>query len=210
VSFIFRVLGVLLLSFGLSGQAWAVTVTAAELLDAKLDYVADYYLTTGSGRFQGTVIHGPGHERREFDAAAGHQILLLRRDIDEAAVLWSQRKLYVSTSFQALAALIGGFDGVLLDRQAVGHERIGNEKTTRYQIRPMGKGPGGFSGQIWMTSDGILMKADGEASLNGHPVKLVTGLLNLQRIKADPSAFVRPSDYIGLPLDLSKLGLSYQ
>lgn len=189
------------------GTARAVPTSAAELLDAKVDYTADYYLTSEKGRFQGTVVHAPGRERREFDSGAGHQVLLLRRDIDEASILWSDRKWYVSTTFQSLAAMIGGFDGILLDRKSVGQDMVGGEKTTCYEVTTDDRGSGGFKGRMWLTRDGILMKAVGRALFNGRETVVETGLLNLRRLKADPAAFVRPADYKGLPLDLSKLGL---
>lgn len=202
--------------FGLCCVIWLVMAcpaaraapsSAAELLDAKVDYAADYYLNAEKGRFQGTVIHAPGRERREFESAGGHQVLL-RRDIDEASILWSDRKWYVSTSFQSLAALIGGFDGVLLDRKAVGQDTVGGEKTTCFEVTSDDKARGGFKGRMWFSRDGILMKAVGKAQFNGRDTVVDTGLLNLRRMKADPAAFVRPPDYKGLPLDLAKLGLA--
>ncbi|HIJ62890.1 MAG TPA: hypothetical protein HPQ04_09385 [Rhodospirillaceae bacterium] len=190
-----------------TAAARAAQSSAADLLDAKVDYAADYYLNAEKGSFQGTVIHAPGRERREFESAGGHQVLLLRRDIDEASILWSDRKWYVSTSFQALAALVGGFDGILLDRKAVGQETVGGEKTTCYEVTTDDKASGGFKGRMWFSRDGILMKAKGKAQFNGRDTVVDTGLLNLRRLKADPAAFVRPPDYKGLPLDLAKLGL---
>lgn len=188
--------------------AHAAPSSAAELLDAKVDYTADYYLTSEKGRYQGTVVHAPGRERREFESGGGHQILLLRRDLDEASILWSERKFYVSTSFQAVAALIGGFDGVVLERKPLGQEVVAGEKTTFYEVTTPAQAGGGFKGRMWFSRDGILMKAAGKALFNGRETAVETGLINLRRLKADPAAFVRPPDYKGLPLDLSKLGLA--
>ncbi len=195
------------LTLSASLPAHAVPATAAELLDAKVDYTANYYLNSSNGTFHGEVIHAPGRERREFSTSGGHQTLLLRRDIDEATMMWPERKWYVSTSFQALAGLIGGFDGVVLDRKPSGRDVIAGEQTTRYDVTAAAGQAGSFAGQMWFTRDGILMKAKGQVAFQGREIPVETGLLNLRRIKADPAAFVRPSDYKGLPLDISKLGL---
>jgi hypothetical protein len=185
----------------------AEQVSVAQLLDAKADYVADFYLTSGGSRYQGSVVHAPGRERREFDTPAGRQILLLRRDIDEAAVVLPDRKLYLRTSFQAMAGMVGGFDDVVLDRSPTGAEKVSGQSTTRYAIAGAGGQSGRFTGTVWMTKDGILMRARGRVLFNGRDTPVELGLTALRRIKADPSAFVPPAGYTGIPLDLSKLGL---
>ncbi len=188
-------------------ESRAASVSIPELLDAPVDYTAEFYLVSDRGRFQGSVIHAPGRERRDFDASGGRQALLLRRDLDQAALLWPERKWYVSTSFLAVAGLVGGFDGVTVDRKAEGQERISGETTTRYQVSGSSGGGGSFHGHMWFTRDGILMKLVGQVAFSGRQIPVETGLSNLLRVKADGSAFVLPSDYKGLPLDFAKFGL---
>lgn len=188
-------------------EGWAASADVPELLDAKIDYTAEFYLVSDKGRFQGSVIHAPGRERRDFDTSGGRQALLLRRDIDQAAMMWPERKWYVTTSFLAVANLIGGFDGVSVDREAEGSERISGEMTTRYQVSGSSAGGGGFQGRMWFTKDGILMKMVGKATFSGRQIPVETGLSNLLRVKADSAAFILPSDYKGLPLDFAKFGL---
>jgi len=185
----------------------AASIGIPELLDAKIDYTAEFYLVSDKGHFQGSVIHAPGRERRDFDASGGRQALLLRRDIDQAAMLWPERKWYLSTSFLAVADLVGGFDGISVDRKAEGQERISGEMTTRYQVSGNSSGGGNFQGRMWFTKDGILMKLVGKVSFGGRQVPIETGLSNLLRVKADGAAFVLPGDYKGLPLDFAKMGL---
>ncbi len=188
-------------------EGWATPAAIPELLDAQLDYTADFYLVSDKGRFQGSVIHAPGRERRDFEVSGGRQALLLRRDIDQAAMLWPERKWYVATSFLSVANLVGGFDGVSVDRKAEGSERISGEMTTRYQVSGSSAGGGDFQGRMWFTKDGILMKLVGKVTFGGRQIPIETGLSNLLRVKADAAAFVLPGDYKGLPLDFAKLGL---
>lgn len=199
---------VLALSGLAAAPARATPVSAAELLDAKLDYTADFYVSSGAqGKFQGTVVHTPGRERREFETTMGHEALLLRRDSDEAVMMWPERKYYVSTSFSAISSMVGGFEEVMLERRKIGADMIAGEPCARFEVSGESDSGGSFHGRMWFTRDNILMKAVGTARWRGKETPVETGLLNLRRIKADPSAFVTPSDYQGLPIDLRKFGL---
>ena len=193
---------------GLSRQAGATAVSAAELLDPRQDYTADFSLRTGAqGGFHGRVIHALGRERREFGALGGPQILLLRRDLDEASMLWPERHFYLTTSFSQVSTLVGGFESIMLDRRKEGAETIEGEVCTRYAVSGTSAQGGAFKGKMWFTRDGIMMRANGSVRFQGKETNLETSLSHLQRIKSDPSAFVRPSDYTGMPLNLSSFGL---
>jgi hypothetical protein len=185
----------------------AEPISAALLLDAKVDYSADFALTSGNGTYRGVVVHAPGRERREFQTATGRQVLLLRRDIDQATMMWPERKWYVSTSFTAVAGLVGGFEELTLDRRVAGRETVAGEATTRYDVTGTSDRGGSVNGRMWLTKDGILMKASGHVTFDGRDTPFDMALMNLRRIKSDPTAFVLPADYKGVPLDLSKMGM---
>ncbi|OIQ91054.1 hypothetical protein GALL_270200 [mine drainage metagenome] len=186
----------------------ASLVSAADLLDAKVQYTADFQIRTGvMGGFHGTVMHAHGRERRDFGALGGPQILLLRRDMDEATMLWPERKWYVTTSFSQAAALVGGFDGVMLNRRPTGSETINGEPCTRYAVTGTSAMGGSFRGTMWLTRDGILMRASGMVRFEGHETSVETSLNHLRRVHVGAASFARPADYTGLPIDLSKFGL---
>jgi len=190
--------------------ARAAAISAAELLDARLDYTADFSVSSGlKGSYAGRVIHAPGRERREFDGMGGREILLLRRDIDEATVMWPERRMYVSTSFSQLSGMVGGIEEMMLERRKSGAETLGGEACTVYDVTGSSSQGGSFRGKMWMTQDGILMKAKGSVRFNGKDTAVETGLAHLQRIKSDPQAFTRPADYMGMPINLKALGLSH-
>lgn len=190
-------------------KARAEIVSAAELLDSRQEYTADFSLRTGAkGGFQGRVIHAPGRERREFQALGGPQVLLLRRDLDEADMIWPQRHFYLTTSFSQAASLIGGFESVMLDRLREGTEAVGGETCIRYAVTGTSSQGGGFHGKMWFTRDGILMRISGMVRFQGRETSIETSLSHLRRGKADPADFVRPADFTGMPLNLSALGLA--
>jgi hypothetical protein len=185
---------------GLSASAqMSIALSALDLVDARVDYQADYALTSGTQHFRGIVIHAPGRERYEFTTGSGPQILLLRRDIDEAAMLWPQRRWYMSSTFTMMSSMMGNLGTDLLQGREAGIEKFQGETVTRYHVDK-----GAFVGDLWRSADGILVKAAGVVTYNGKPTTGELVLTNIRRAKADPSLFVRPQDYLGIPLNLGK------
>jgi len=169
-------------------------MNALDLVDAKVEYQADYRLVSGRWSFGGKVIHAPHRERWEFLNGATPQILLLRRDLDEAAMLWPLRRWYMSADFSLLSTLIGGLDREVLHGREAGIEKMGGETAIRYHVDK-----GGFIGDFWRSQDGILLKAKGKMTYNGIPTEGELALTNIRRVKSDPSLFDRPTDYFGIP-----------
>lgn len=170
-----------------------------DLLDAPVSFSAEYHVATeGRGEYRGTVIHAPGRERREFATAQGRQILLIKRDARQAAMLWPERKWYLSLPFEAASSFAGAdIEAMTIERRQAGTETVAGEPCLRYDVSAAG-GDSSFSGRMWFTKDGILMKASGTAETQGRRYKVETALRNLLRIKADPQAFAIPSDYLGM------------
>ena len=189
----------LLLSGRMASAQMSLALNALDLVDAKIDYQADYALTSGNQHFHGHVIHAPGRERWEFTTGSGPQVLLLRRDIDEAAMLWPERRWYMSTTFSMMSSMMGGLSTDLLRGREAGIEKLNGETVTRYRVDK-----GAFVGDLWRTQDGILVKGAGTVTYNGTPTVGELVLTNVRRVKADPSVFVRPEGYFGIPLKMGK------
>ena len=196
---LYRLLLVLLVCIGGSAASaqMSLAINALDLVDAKIDYQADYALTSGSQHFRGKVIHAPGRERWEFTTGSGQQVLLLRRDIDEAAMLWPERRWYMSSTFTMMSTMLGGLGTDLIHAREAGIEKLDGETVTRYHVDK-----GAFVGDLWRSADGILIKAVGVVTYQGKETPGELVLSNLRRVKADPSVFVRPQDYFGIPLNL--------
>lgn len=175
----------------------SLAMSALDLVDAKVDYQADYSLTSGKQHFHGMVIHAPGRERYEFTTGSGQQVLLLRRDIDEAAMLWPQKRWYMSTTFAMMSTMLGNLGTELLQGREAGIEKFQGETVTRYRVDK-----GAFVGDIWRSADGIMVKAAGVVTYNGSPTAGELVLSNIRRVKADPVLFVRPEGYFGIPLNM--------
>lgn len=187
----------LLASGGFASAQMSIAMSALDLVDAKVDYQADYALTSGKQHFHGLVLHAPGRERYEFTTGSGQQVLLLRRDIDEAAMLWPQKRWYMSTTFSMMSNLLGNLGTELIQGREAGIEKFQGETVTRYRVDK-----GAFVGDIWRSQDGILVKAAGTVTYNGSPTAGELVLSNIRRAKVDPALFVRPEGYFGIPLNL--------
>jgi hypothetical protein len=189
----------LLMSGKMAPAQMSLALNALDLVDAKTDYQADYALTSGTQHFHGHVIHAPGRERWEFTTGSGPQVLLLRRDIDEASMMWPERRWYMSTTFSMMSSMMGGLGTELLRAREAGIEKLNGETVTRYHVDK-----GAFVGDLWRTQDGILVKAAGTVTYNGTPTPGELVLTNVRRVKADTSLFVRPEGYFGIPLKMGK------
>jgi len=185
---------------GLAHAARAEQIDAFTALDAPVDFTAEYSLSADDQTWRGTVEHAPGRERREFGTVFGVQAVVLRRDTDQAVVLWPQRKWYLSTSLSALTAIMGGPDGVTLERHRDGNETVAGERCTRWLTE------GGFAGRLWYSVDGILMRASGVLRLKGRETAVVTQLAQVKRIVVDPDEFELPLGYHGIPVSPALLG----
>jgi hypothetical protein len=190
---------VLILPLGAERAAaqMSFALSALDLVDAKVEYQADYRLLSGHQTFHGKLFHMPRRERWEFTNGATPQILLLRRDLDEAAMLWPERRWYMSASFSLVAGLLGGLEKEILHGREAGIEKIGGETAIRYHVDR-----GSFIGDLWRSHDGILLMARGKVTYNGEPTEGELVLSNLKRVKPDPSLFAKPEGYRGLPFKL--------
>lgn len=177
----------------------SIALNALDLVDAKIDYQADYRLKSGKQTYVGRLIHAPHRERWEFTSGGTPQILLLRRDLDEASILWPERRWYMSASFAMVSGLLGGLDREVLQGREAGIEKVAGEMTTRYHVDH-----GAFIGDLWRSHDGILLKAAGRVTYNGEPTDGELVLSNLRRAKSDPAQFVRPEGFLGIPLKMGK------
>jgi hypothetical protein len=177
----------------------SIAMNALDLVDAKIDYAADYQLVSGRQVYDGHVIHAPHRERWEFLNGGAQQVLLLRRDIDEAAMLWPEKRWFMSASFSFMASMLGGLGNEVLHGREAGVEKVGTETAIRYRVDK-----GAFIGDLWRSQDGILLRAKGKVTFNGQPTEGELVLYNLSRAKVDPTVFAKPQGWLGLPLNFGK------
>jgi hypothetical protein len=184
----------------LAGPAHAAE-RALDLLDVPVSYTANFTVTGDKGTYNGTVWHAPGRERRDFDTQGGGQSVLLRRDTDSAYLMKPSGRWYVGLGFQAVGALAGGLDQLVVERTKLRDESVGAIKATRYKVAAKGPKNSRFDGDAWFSKEGILVRAEGTMTApNGQKSLVETALSALKIGRVDERQFELPAGWLGMDL----------
>ena len=173
---------------------------ALDLLDASVSYTADFTVSSPRGAYAGKVWHAPGRERREVATSGGGQGVLILRDSDAAYVLGLSGKWYVGVSLKAAGALAGGLDSWRVERSKLREETIAGIRATRWKVRADGP-KGGFTGEMWTSRDGIVVKAVGVVdNPNGDDQPVEMALSGLKVGTVDRQKLELPQGWFGFDL----------
>ncbi|KIL98316.1 hypothetical protein CCC_03599 [Paramagnetospirillum magnetotacticum MS-1] len=189
----------LLLMFVWGGSALAAE-PALDLLDVPVSYAAAFSVTSSRGTYHGRVWHAPGLERREVATTGGGQGILIDRKADSATLLGLSGKWYVGLSLRAAAGMVGGLDAWQANRTRLRDETVGGLRATRWKT--LAEGPkGGFSGDIWTSRDGIVVKAVGVlSSADGDDSPVEMTLSDVRVGPVDRQMFDVPKGWFGFDL----------
>ena len=183
---------------------WAQAARAAEaaldLLDVPVSYTAGFSITSARGTYHGTVWHAPGLERREVATSGGGQGVLIDRKADAAYLLGGSGKWYVGLSLRAAAGMAGGVDSWRATRTRIREEAVGGIRATRWKTRA--EGPrGGFSGEVWTSREGIVVRAVGTlSSIDGDDTPVEMVLSDLRVGTVDARMLELPKGWFGFDL----------
>jgi hypothetical protein len=183
---------------------WGLPALAAEsaldLLDVQASYTAAFSVTSSRGTYHGQVWHMPGLERREVATTGGGQGILIDRKADTATLLGLSGKWYVGLSLRAAAGMAGGLDSWSATRTRLREESVAGIKATRWKTRAEGP-KGGFTGDVWTSREGIVVKAVGmlsNADGDDSPVEMT--LSNLRIGPVERQVFDLPKGWFGFDL----------
>ncbi|ARJ65651.1 hypothetical protein WV31_08280 [Magnetospirillum sp. ME-1] len=188
-----------LLTFAWGGAALAAE-SALDLLDAPESYTAAFSVTSSRGTYHGRVWHMPGLERREVATTGGGQGILIDRKADSATLLNLSGKWHVGLSLRAAAGMVGGLESWTASRTRVREETVAGLKATRWKTRAEGP-KGGFTGDIWTSREGIVVKAAGvlsNADGDDSPVEMTLSDLRVGAV--DRQVFEVPKGWFGFDL----------
>lgn len=181
----------------------ATAELALDLLDAPVAYSADFTLSGPRGTYHGKVWHAKGRERRDVATSGGGQGLLIQRESGMAYLLGLSGRWYVGLSLKAAGAFAGGLDNWTVVRTKAGEDNVAGIRATRWKVRADGP-KGGFSGHVWISRDGIVVKAAGvvdKADGDDQVVEMVLSGLKVGSV--DARMLDVPQGWFGL--DLRKL-----
>lgn len=184
----------------LPGMRALAAEPALDILDSPESYSADFTVTSSRGTYHGQVWHMHGLERRDVETKGGGQGVLIDRAHDAAYLLGLSGKWYVGLSLQAAGGIAGGLDAWTVERSRVREESVGGRRVTRWKTRAEGP-KGGFSGDIWTTREGIVVKASGlMSSAEGDDSLVEMSLSNLRLGLADRQMLELPKGWFGFDL----------
>lgn len=182
------------------GGAALASEPALDLLDVQTSYTAAFSVTSSRGTYHGKVWHAPGLELREVATTGGGQGVLIDRKADTATLLGLSGKWYVGLSLRAAAGMVGGLDAWQVNRTRIREETVAGLRATRWKTRADGP-RGGFSGDIWTSREGIVVKAVGVLSSDDSDDSQVEMILsNVQVGAVDRQMFAVPKGWFGFDL----------
>lgn len=172
------------LAFSAAGS----TAFAATLMPPKTGYSATRVVNTGNNEISGKVYAQNRNERWEMNLQGMRQISILRHDAGQAYLYMPDMNMAMTmgTADARKYGVSEIFSGV--EAKETGSDVIDGERTTRYLI-PADPKRGMPETTVWLTEDGIPVKAEGEGAQG--PFSMV--LKDLERGEQDPSLFKLPA-----------------
>ncbi len=163
------------------------------LLDLKVGgYSADSVIGSGANAQAGHLWRTPQALRHEMANGGWPQTVIVRFDRGLAWLLLPELKMALETelaNFSQYSALAEAADK--LNPVAVGTESVEGLRATKYRIAIDDAKAGSFNGFVWQTSQGIVLKLEGEGEHQGRR-GLVHLLFRNVRVGAQDAALFEP------------------
>jgi hypothetical protein len=184
-------------SIGILTGTMAMAAPPTPRPQPQVQYSADSYMESEQMTVKGKVYHAPGKERKEQTMGGESMVTIMRTD---KQLIWTLMpgEMYMETGLQGAQRPPGTGDDTsnyTYERTEVGPDVIDGHQTTKFKViatNPKGEKMGGF---MWITSEGIQIKMDLIALVEGSKTRMKTGLTNLKIGRQDPTLFEIPSGY---------------
>jgi hypothetical protein len=184
---------------GMIAFSWGGSlVSAAGFPEPKVEYSADQSMGTDGQVVKSKVFHAPGKQRMEMDGGA--QVVITRYDKKVSWVLMPEQKMYMEVGLDQRNQGAGSSQRDMKDcsvsSTAKGSESVNGVTATRSEIDMSCPDGTRFSGSMWQTKDGIVVKMDAVSKgASGSQGNIKTELKNLKVGKVDPALFEVPVGY---------------
>lgn len=183
------------LSLSLSGRPGA---RAETLGDARIGFSAERVLVIDGRRFIGPMWQMPGRQRSEQALPALKPVLLLFADRKDGDILLPPLHTAIAFAPPKAFALLHA-PGLL--RHPASREDIDGVATTRYAV-DVAAPEGRVTGSLWLSRDGIPMRADARFQAQDGKVTTIHWQLRHLKIGPQPAAlFTVPRGYRLLPAE---------
>ncbi|MBI5420654.1 MAG: DUF4412 domain-containing protein [Deltaproteobacteria bacterium] len=173
---------------------------AAGFAEPKVEYSADQYMGVEDKVIKSKVYHAPGKERMDMDLGEAKQYVITRRDKKLSWIVMPDQKMYIEMSLEegkkGPERQARAINECSVTQKAAGKETVNGVSTTRGDIDMSCPDGTRFSGSMWTTKEGILVKLDAAAKEgSGKKGRLTIELKNLKIGKLDPKVFQVPAGY---------------
>ena len=160
--------------------------TYARIVDAKVAYAADIVMANGKTSFTGRIVHRPGVTRTEL----GRTVIIHDLRSDRWLRFLSGQKHYLTLSARGQAKAVylpPGLKRADLRAETLGSDTVAGEKTQKIKLSfPSG------TVTVWQTTDGIVVKMEGTATVRKRKQTVTMAMKNLKRGPQDPALFSPP------------------
>lgn len=167
--------------------ATALPAGSAVLMPPETGYSATRIVKTGGNEISGKVYSQGRNERWEMSVQGMRQVSILQHDAGRAFLYMPDMNMAMTmnTADAEKYGVSDVFTGI--EAEEAGTEIVDGEETTRYRIPPTPKN-GNTETMVWITDDGIPVKAEGEGSQGAFSMVLK----DLKRGPQDASLFRLP------------------
>jgi hypothetical protein len=174
----------------------AAPAAAETLGDPQIGFTAERVLVFDGQRYIGRMWNMPGEQRHEQVLPAAKPIFILHADSALGDIVLAE--LHTAVEF-AMPRVLAALSRPDLLGEPVGHEVVNGVATTKYAVDKE-VAQGRLSGAVWLSRDGIPMRADG--SFTGRNGRVSTVHWELRHVAVGPQAaalFEVPPGYNRLP-----------
>jgi hypothetical protein len=179
---------------------------AINLLDLKVEYSAESVAGSGPNPQTGRLWRTPTALRYESTDSTRAQTFIVRFDRNTAWMLVPELKLVLETDLAALSQFSGlPSAGEKLNPVEVGPETIDGMRTTKYRVSADDPKAGWFRGFVWRTTQGVVLKIDGEGEHQGRLGILRLQFRNVRIGPQDPGLFEPPADFKRMPVSEAQI-----
>jgi hypothetical protein len=182
---------------------------ATGFMTPKVEYSADQYIGDGKQMVKSRIFQASEKTRMEFEEGGGQQAIITRMDRKVIWTLMIPEKMYMEIPMGEEEKTRDVRQCSAVSAKEVGKEAVNGISATVSEVEATCPDGSGFSGKVWTTRDGILVKMDAVSKAAGkeREQRVVMEVKNLKIGKQNPSLFELPEGFskISMPMRMPSL-----
>jgi hypothetical protein len=166
----------------------------------KVEYSADQYMGDGEQMMKSRIYQASNKSRMELEEGGGQQAIITRLDRKVVWTLLIPEKMYMEMPMGKEEKTRDVRQCSAVSTKDVGKEEVNGISATVSDVEATCPDGSGFSGKVWTTGDGILVKMDAVSKGAGKEKgqRVLMEVKNLKIGKQDPALFELPAGFAKL------------